>query len=53
MTRRSETDNSRSDPALSVVIPVHDRFEPLENTLAALGEQTLDAAEFEVLVVDD
>jgi len=38
---------------LSVVIPTHNRPRTLRNTLAALGEQTLAAEAFEVLVVDD
>jgi GT2 family glycosyltransferase len=38
---------------LSVVIPVHNRRTTLPATLAALDEQTLPAAAFEVLVVDD
>lgn len=38
---------------LSVVVPTHDRRQVLPETLAALGRQTLPAAEFEVLVVDD
>lgn len=38
---------------LSVVIPTHDRPGTLRNTLAALGEQTLPASDFEVIVVDD
>src|SRR6185295_15846913 len=38
---------------LSVIIPTHDRYETLANTLAALAEQSLSADEFEVLVVDD
>jgi GT2 family glycosyltransferase len=38
---------------LSVVIPTHNRPGTLRNTLAALGEQTLPADRFEVLVVDD
>ncbi len=38
---------------LSVIIPTHNRPETLRNTLVALGEQTLPADRFEVLVVDD
>jgi GT2 family glycosyltransferase len=38
---------------LSVVIPTHDRPGTLRNTLEALAAQTLPAAAFEVLVVDD
>ena len=38
---------------LSVIIPTHNRPQTLCNTLVALGEQTLPADRFEVLVVDD
>jgi GT2 family glycosyltransferase len=38
---------------LSVVIPTHNRPGTLRNTLVALGEQTLPAKDFEVIVVDD
>lgn len=38
---------------LSVIIPTHNRAETLPRTLAALARQSLSAASFEVLVVDD
>lgn len=40
-------------PEISVVIPTHDRPEMLRNLLDALAVQSLDAARFEVIVVDD
>jgi len=40
-------------PALSIVIPTFNRLEILPRVLAALESQTLDAAMFEVVVVDD
>ncbi len=41
------------DPRCSVVIPTHDRWSSLERVVAALGRQTLDREDFEVIVVDD
>jgi GT2 family glycosyltransferase len=38
---------------LSVIIPTHNRPQTLRNTLIALGQQTLAADRFEILVVDD
>jgi glycosyltransferase involved in cell wall biosynthesis len=38
-------------PAISVVIPTHNRRDALERTLHALAMQTLDLGEFEVIVV--
>jgi GT2 family glycosyltransferase len=40
-------------PVISVVIPTYGRPEPLSRCLAALECQTLAAADFEVIVVDD
>jgi glycosyltransferase involved in cell wall biosynthesis len=40
-------------PRVSVVVATHDRPEGIARTLAALRAQTLPAAEFEVVVVDD
>jgi len=40
-------------PRISVVIPTHDRAQLLEASLASLTTQTLRAAEFEVVVVND
>ncbi|MBU0743312.1 glycosyltransferase [bacterium] len=38
---------------LSVVVPTHDKLSQLKRSLAALAAQTLPAAEWELLVVDD
>ncbi len=38
---------------LSVIIPTHNRPQTLRNTLVALGQQSLPADRFEVLVIDD
>jgi glycosyltransferase involved in cell wall biosynthesis len=43
----------RADPAISVVIPTVGRGPALARCLAALATQTLPAAAFEVVVVDD
>jgi glycosyltransferase involved in cell wall biosynthesis len=40
-------------PRVSVVVPAHNRPEGVAGTLAALRAQTLDADDFEVVVVDD
>lgn len=40
-------------PEISVVVATHNRRERLAALLQALGEQTLDASRFEVVVVDD
>lgn len=40
-------------PLLSVIIPTYNRAHALASTLASLQRQTLDKAEFEVLVIDD
>ncbi len=47
------SDRPLSAPVISVVIPTHNRRHTIERTLAALATQTLDAAQFEVLVVAD
>jgi GT2 family glycosyltransferase len=41
------------EPALSVIIPHHDRLSALMETLGALARQTLSPDAFEVIVVDD
>jgi GT2 family glycosyltransferase len=38
---------------LSVVLPTYNRRAILERCLSALGQQTLDAAQYEIVVVDD
>jgi glycosyltransferase involved in cell wall biosynthesis len=48
---RPEPDGSL--PRISVLIATHDRLELLRACLASFAEQTLDAAAFEVVVVDD
>ena len=40
-------------PRISVVIPTYNRAEMLMSALAALEEQSLDAGDYEVVVVDD
>jgi len=40
-------------PAISVIIPTHNRRDSVCRTLAALSRQTIDAAEFEVIVIAD
>ena len=40
-------------PSVSVVIPARNAADTIARTIDALGRQTLSAAEFEVLVVDD
>jgi hypothetical protein len=40
-------------PAISVVIPACGKLEPLLRCLAALGRQSIDRKQFEVIVVDD
>ncbi|MEK6406920.1 MAG: glycosyltransferase [Acidobacteriota bacterium] len=42
-----------SDIKLSVIIPTHNRASELANTLAGLRRQTLEAEEYEIIVVDD
>ena len=42
-----------STPSLTVVIPVYNRVDLLDRTLAGLHNQTLDRARFEVVVGDD
>lgn len=44
---------TRAAPKVSVIIPTHNRADPLENSLAALCQQTFPRDEFEVLVVAD
>ncbi|MFB9186335.1 glycosyltransferase family 2 protein, partial [Dactylosporangium sucinum] len=39
--------------SLSVVIPAHDQAHSLELALGTLARQTLDRAEYEVVIVDD
>ncbi len=46
------SDASRSI-GCSIVIPTHNRWSSLERVLTALDEQTVDASDFEVIVVDD
>jgi len=42
-----------SGPRVSVIIPTHNRPEKLEETLAHLTRQSLDASDYEIIVVDD
>jgi GT2 family glycosyltransferase/peptidoglycan/xylan/chitin deacetylase (PgdA/CDA1 family) len=42
-----------SEPALSVIVPSHNRRRLLERCIDALREQTQDPADFELIVVDD
>jgi GT2 family glycosyltransferase len=49
----SQGEPSASDPRIAVVIPTRRRETRLAFALEALAEQTLDASEFEVLVVRD
>lgn len=42
-----------SSPLLSVVVPTHNRREMLQEMLEHLEKQTLDSADFEVVVIDD
>jgi GT2 family glycosyltransferase len=41
------------NPSLTVVVPTHDRPDALSETLAAVSRQSMSAAEYEVVVVDD
>lgn len=47
------TPDSSDRPAISVVIPTHERAALLERSLRSLREQTLQRSRFEVVVVDD
>ncbi|MDX1664022.1 MAG: sugar transferase [Candidatus Promineifilaceae bacterium] len=43
----------RGRPAISVVVPAHNARATIEGCVVALGQQTLDPACYEVIVVDD
>lgn len=45
--------SATSTPEISVVIPSYNRLHSLKETLAGLADQTLDAARYEVIVVDN
>jgi glycosyltransferase involved in cell wall biosynthesis len=50
---RPEAEATAATPRVSVVIPTHNGGATLAGTLTALAEQTLPAADYEVIVVDD
>lgn len=50
---RVDSERSQPAPLVSVVIPTHDRRESLLSVLTALARQTMDPADFEVVVVCD
>ena len=52
-TGTGTTPMSPHAPAISVIIPTHNRRDSVCRTLAALSRQTIDPAEFEVIVIAD
>ena len=50
---QSQSLTGRSKPRISVLVPTFRRLDALERTLAALVDQSLSHADFEVVVVDD
>lgn len=53
MTTRSQSPTARSRPAVSVIVPSHQRRESLLRLCAALGKQSTPASTFEVVVAID
>ena len=53
VTVESASWNAAGTPSISVIVPTHDRAAFLPELMASLEAQTLDPADFEVVVVDD